>query len=151
MSYYLITKGEMKMNNVSLLGRLTKDVELRYSQSGTAVANFTLAVNRQFKNQNGEREADFIRTLAFGKTAEIIAQYVKKGQQLAVEGRIQTGSYENNEGKTVFTTDVVVNQFTFISDGNRSENNSQQNNQPSNQTFEKQGNPIDIPDDGLPF
>lgn len=139
------------MNNVSLLGRLTKDVELRYSQSGTAVANFTLAVNRQFKNQNGEREADFIRTLAFGKTAEIIAQYVKKGQQLAVEGRIQTGSYENNEGKTVFTTDVVVNQFTFISDGNRSENNSQQNNQPSNQTFEKQGNPIDIPDDDLPF
>src|SRR5699024_4367682 len=100
MSYYLITKGEMKMNNVSLLGRLTKDVELRYSQSGTAVANFTLAVNRQFKNQNGEREADFIRTLAFGKTAEVIAQYVKKGQQLAVEGRIQTGSYENNEGKT---------------------------------------------------
>ena len=139
------------MNNVSILGRLTKDVELRYSQSGTAVANFTLAVNRQFKNQNGEREADFIRTLAFGKTAEIIAQYAKKGQQLAVEGRIQTGSYENNEGKTVFTTDVVVNQFTFISDGNRNENNSQPNNQPSNQTFEKQGNPIDIPDDDLPF
>ena len=147
------------MNNWSGVGRLTKDVDLRYSQSGNAVGNFTLAVNRPFKNQNGEREADFIRILAFGKTAETIAQYVKKGQQLGIEGRIQTGSYENKQGQMVYTTDVVVNQFTFISESKGGQQNTQQNNvqwnqqqgqfQQQNNGMQGQGAPID--DQDLPF
>ena len=153
------------MNNWSGLGRLTKDVDLRYSQSGNAVGNFTLAVNRPFKNQNGEREADFIRILAFGKTAETIAQYVKKGQQLGIEGRIQTGSYENKQGQMVYTTDVVVNQFTFISESKGSQqqgnntnqynnHNQQQNTQQQsnfNQTMQGSGKQVDISDSDLPF
>lgn len=147
------------MNNWSGVGRLTKDVDLRYSQSGTAVANFTLAINRPFKNQDGEREADFIRILAFGKTAETIAQYVKKGQQLGIEGRIQTGSYENKQGQMVYTTDIVVNQFTFISESKGGQQNTQQNNvqwnqqqgqfQQQNNGMQGQGAPID--DQDLPF
>ena len=147
------------MNNWSGVGRLTKDVDLRYSQSGTAVANFTLAINRPFKNQDGEREADFIRILAFGKTAETIAQYVKKGQQLGIEGRIQTGSYENKQGQMVYTTDVVVNQFTFISESKGGQQSTQQNNvqwnqqqgqfQQQNNGMQGQGAPID--DQDLPF
>lgn len=154
------------MNNVSILGRTTREVDLRYSQTGTAVGNFTLAVNRQFKNQNGEREADFIRCIAFGKTAEIIAQYVKKGQQLGIEGRIQTGSYQNQEGQTVYTTDVVVNQFTFISEskGQQQGNNSNQYNNPNQQQntqqqssfneqqpMQGQGQEVSITDSDLPF
>ena len=147
------------MNNWSGVGRLTKDVDLRYSQSGTAVANFTLAINRPFKNQDGEREADFIRILAFGKTAETIAQYVKKGQQLGIEGRIQTGSYENKQGQMVYTTDIVVNQFTFISESKGGQQQGQQNNvqwnqqqgqfQQQNNGMQGQGAPID--DQDLPF
>lgn len=143
------------MNNVSLLGRLTKDVELRYSQTGTANASFTLAVDNPFKkSQNGEREADFIRCVAFGKTAEIIAEYVKKGQQLAIEGRIQTGSYENQQGQRVFTTDVIVNQFTFVSGQGNQQSNSNQaqgNQQQQSNPFQGQGNQVDIPGDDLPF
>ncbi len=147
------------MNNWSGVGRLTKDVDLRYYQSGTAVANFTLAINRPFKNQDGEREADFIRILAFGKTAETIAQYVKKGQQLGIEGRIQTGSYENKQGQMVYTTDIVVNQFTFISESKGGQQQGQQNNvqwnqqqgqfQQQNNGMQGQGAPID--DQDLPF
>src|SRR5699024_10145466 len=124
--------------------------------SGTAVANFTLAINRPFKNQDGEREADFIRILAFGKTAETIAQYVKKGQQLGIEGRIQTGSYENKQGQMVYTTDIVVNQFTFISEskGGQQQSNVQWNQQQGQ--FQKQNNPMQnqgapIDDQDLPF
>lgn len=146
------------MNNWTGIGRTTKEIELKYSQSGTAIASFTLAVNRQFKNQNGERETDFIRCIAFGKTGETLAQYVKKGQQLGIEGRIQTGSYENNEGKRVYTTDVVVNQFTFVSENkgqqstnmNNSTNNTNQSQQ-APQVPKSDGQQIDISDEDLPF
>jgi single-strand DNA-binding protein len=104
------------MNNVSLLGRLTKDVDLKFAAgSGTAVASFTLAVNRPFK----KNETDFINCKAFAKTAEILAQYVFKGQQLGVTGHIQTGKYKNKEGKDVYTTEVIVNSFDFISQSNK--------------------------------
>ena len=105
------------MNNVNLIGRLTKDIEIR--QAGTTnVARFTLAVNRQFKKD----ESDFINCVAFGKTAEIMAQYVKKGHQVGLNGRIQTGSYEK-DGTRVFTTDVIVDSFDFLTNA-KSNNNS---------------------------
>ena len=95
------------MNNVTLLGRITKELELKvYGE--TKVVNFSLAVNRKFK----KNEADFIMCKAFNKTAEIMSQYLNKGSQIAVEGRIQTGSYEK-EGKRVYTTDVIVGSFYF--------------------------------------
>lgn len=104
------------MNNVSLLGRLTKDVDLKFAAgSGIAVASFTLAVNRPFKKD----ETDFINCKAFAKTAEILAQYVFKGQQLGVTGHIQTGKYKNKENKDVYTTEVIVNSFNFISQSNK--------------------------------
>ncbi len=169
------------MNNTSLLGRLTRDVDLSYSQTGVAVGTFTLAVNRKFKSQNGEYEADFIRCKAFKKTAEIIAEYVKKGQQLAITGHIQTGSYQNNEGNTVYTTDVIVDSFTFVesrkssnstntdvyqrsntntSNTNQNETYAPKNNEYAyNQTNDNQsqaqntdlGQKIDIHSDDLPF
>ena len=94
------------MNRVCLVGRITKDVELRMSTSGVAVAIFTLAVNRTMK-KDGEQEADFISCVAFGKTAEFMDKYVKKGYLLSVDGRIQTGSYDDKNGHKVYTTDIM--------------------------------------------
>lgn len=102
------------MNNVNLTGRLTKDPELRYSASGVAVCTFTLAVNRSFTNAEGEREADFPQVVAFKGTAESTANYMKKGSLVAVEGRLQTRNYENNEGFTVWVTEVVANNIHFL-------------------------------------
>ena len=102
------------MNNVTLIGRLTRDPEVRYT-SGTqmAVARFTIAVDRQFK-RDGEPTADFIPIVAFGKTAELCERFISKGRQVAVEGRIQTGSYTNKDGNKVYTTDVVANRVEFL-------------------------------------
>lgn len=106
------------MNNVILIGRLTRDPELRYTQqTNTAVARFTVAVDRQ----NGKKEADFIGCKAFGKTAEVIDRYMSKGRQIAIEGRIQTGNYKDKDGRTVYTTAVIVNRVEFI--GSRNDNN----------------------------
>lgn len=113
------------MNIVTLVGRLTKDIDLRFAAgSGIAVANFTLAVNRM-KKEDG---ADFITCKAFGKTAEILSEYVFKGHQLAIVGRMQTGSYENKEGKKVYTTDVIVDKFDFISQGNKEQAKNKKDN-----------------------
>ncbi|MDD2214922.1 MAG: single-stranded DNA-binding protein [Oscillospiraceae bacterium] len=101
------------MNKAILMGRLTRDPELRTTQSGVPVVQFTLAVDRRFKNQNGERQADFISCQAWRQTAEFIAKYFQKGAKLAVVGSIQTGSYEKN-GQTVYTTDVVVEEAYFV-------------------------------------
>ena len=103
------------MNKVILIGRLTRDPEMRYSQgeNPTAIARYTLAVNRPFK-RNGEQEADFISCIAFGNTAEFAEKYLSKGMRVAVEGRIQTGSYTNREGQKVYTTDVVVERQEFL-------------------------------------
>ena len=106
------------MNKVVLIGRLTKDPDLKFvAGTGTAITNFTLAVNRP-KDKNGEVKADFINCVAFGKTAETIAQYLTKGRQLAVFGNIRTGSYEAQDGTKRYTTDVYVEGFDFVDSGN---------------------------------
>lgn len=119
------------MNKTILIGRLTKDIELRYAQSGMAIGRFTLAINRKMtreKRQEAEKNnlptADFIGCIAFGKTAETLSNYVGKGNQLGIEGHIQTGSYEK-EGQRIYTTDVIVDGFTFIDARNKNEGNSQ--------------------------
>ena len=104
------------MNKVILMGRLTRDPEIRYSQSenSTAVARFTLAVDRRFKRDGAnEQSADFISCVAFGRTAEFMERYTRQGTKLVVEGRIQTGSYTNKDGNKVYTTDVVVENTEF--------------------------------------
>lgn len=101
------------MNRAVLVGRLTKDPELRYTQSGIAVANFTIAVNRRFARE-GEQSADFIPVIVWQKAAENVAKYLSKGSQVAVEGRIQTSSYDNKDGQRVFRTEIVADQVEFI-------------------------------------
>lgn len=109
------------MNKVVLIGRTTKSPELRYAPgTGTAVCRFTLAVNRPYKKD----ETDFIKCVAFGKIAETIAQYVLKGRQVAITGSIRTGSYENNAGNKIYTTDVVLDGFEFIGNSNNNQGNS---------------------------
>lgn len=119
------------MNKVVLIGRLTKDPDLRFAAgSGTAVTRLTLAVNRLFKKD----EADFISCIAFGKTGEIIAQYLTKGRQLAISGSIQTGSYEAKDGTRRYTTDVIIDSFDFI------DSNSSNGNARSNSNFNAENN-----------
>lgn len=151
------------MNVVSLVGRLTRDVELRYTPSGTAYGRFTIAVNRRVPNQNGVREADFIACVAWGKTAETLANYTRKGSQIGVQGRIQTGSYDNQQGQKVYTTDVVVENFDFLESKATSDerqanspNDYQATNQFSTPTQTSSQNTsdfeiFDISDDDLPF
>ena len=112
------------MNKIILIGRLTKDPELRYTQSGTAVASFTLAVDRRFSNQSGEREADFVNCVAWQKSAEFVAQYFHKGKQMALEGRLQVRSYDGNDGQKRWVTEVVAEQIEFV--GSKHDNNSNQ-------------------------
>ena len=101
------------MNSVQLVGRLTRDPEVRYTDGGLSVARFSLAVDRRFKNENGPT-ADFPGCIAFGKTAEFIEKYFKKGMRIGIQGRIQTGQYTNNDGNKVYTTDVVVENCEFV-------------------------------------
>ena len=103
------------MNKVILMGRLTRDAEVRYSQgdASTAVARFSLAVDRRFKRDGDEQSADFINCVAFGRTGEFMERFGRKGTKFLVEGRIQTGSYTNRDGQKVYTTDVVVEQVEF--------------------------------------
>lgn len=116
------------MLNVSALtGRITKDLDLRYTQAGKAVASFILAVNRPFTNQNGENEADFITCVVWGKTAETMANTLHKGSLIAVEGRIQTRNYENQQGTRVYVTEVVVTTFSFLESKAQSGTRQQQN------------------------
>lgn len=120
------------MNKVVLVGRLTRDPELRYTGNNTPVASFTLAVNRPFTTQSGEREADFINIVVWRKQAENVKNYLTQGSQAAVEGRIQTRSYDGEDGKKRYITEVVADNVEFLS-SNRSSNN--QNSVPSNQGF----------------
>lgn len=102
------------MNRTILVGRLTKDPELRYTPSGVAVATFTLAVNRTFTNQSGEREADFINCVVWRKQAENVANFLKKGSLAGIDGRIQTRSFEGQDGKRVYVTEVVAESVQFL-------------------------------------
>lgn len=102
------------MNKVHLIGRLTANVELRYNNSNIAYTRFNLAVNRNFLNADGEREADFISCIAWRKTAELICEHFTKGSEFGLSGRIQTGNYQKDNGDKVYTTDVVVDEINFI-------------------------------------
>lgn len=101
------------MNSVQLVGRFTRDPEIRYTDGGSTIARFSLAVDRRFKSENGPT-ADFPNCVAFGKTAEFIEKYFHKGMRMGCQGRIQTGSYTNNDGQKVYTTDVVVENCEFV-------------------------------------
>ena len=112
------------MNRVELVGRLTAKPELRYTPSNVPTTRFSIAVNRTFKNEQGGRDADFINILAWRKTAELICNYFDKGNQIGLEGRIQTGSYDDKDGNKRYTTEVVVDQVYFIDSKNASASSS---------------------------
>jgi len=135
------------MNKTLLIGRATKDPDIRYTQSEQpmTIARFNLAVDRRFKKEGEQQTADFISCVAFGKTAEFIEKYVFKGTKIAVEGRIQTGSYTNNDGNKVYTTDVVVEQVEFAG----SKTDSKSAAKESNDDFMNVADELD--DEGLPF
>ncbi|ECP2240863.1 single-stranded DNA-binding protein [Listeria monocytogenes] len=159
------------MNRVILVGRLTKDPELRYTPAGAAVATFTLAVNRTFTNQQGEREADFINCVVWRKPAENVANFLKKGSMAGVDGRVQTRNYEGNDGKRVYVTEIVAESVQFLEpklnavEGSTPNNNQNEANYSNNNkngsyrasssqnsdSFANEGKPIDISDDDLPF
>jgi single-strand DNA-binding protein len=124
----------MSLNSVSLTGRLTKEVDLRYTSNGTAVGTFTLAVDRQFKNAQGEKETDFVNAVIWKKSAEALANYTRKGSLIGITGRIQTRNYENQQGQRVFVTEVVAENFTFL------ESKNSQNNAPQGNNSNWQGN-----------
>lgn len=162
------------INSLALTGRLTRDVDLRYTQSGTAVGTFTLAVDRQYK-RDGEPTADFINCVIWRKSAENLAKFTKKGSLIGVEGRIQTRNYENQQGKTVFVAEVVVENFALL-EPKRSQQAAPAPQQPqtapqqtggnsyvpqpkpaqtapqaSNDPFASNSKQLDISDDDLPF
>lgn len=159
------------MNRVMLVGRLTKDPDLRYTPAGVAVATFTLAVNRTFTNQQGEREADFINCVVWRKPAENVANFLKKGSMAGVDGRVQTRNYEGNDGKRVYVTEIVAESVQFLEpkqnavEGSTPNNNQNEANYSNNNkngsyrasssqnsdSFANEGKPIDISDDDLPF
>ena len=141
------------INTVTIVGRMTKDCDLKYTPNGKAVGNFTLAVNRPFKNAQGQQEADFIMCQVWGKSAENLANYMKKGSQVGVVGRINTRNYENSEGKRVYVTEVVADQVAFLESKGQSNNqsNNQQQKPPADDPFKGHGEPIDVSDDDLPF
>ncbi|WP_155964291.1 single-stranded DNA-binding protein [Streptococcus ruminantium] len=162
------------INNVVLVGRMTRDAELRYTPSNQAVATFTLAVNRNFKNQNGEREADFINVVIWRQQAENLANWAKKGAMIGVTGRIQTRSYDNQQGQRVYVTEVVAESFQLLESrsvregqggystgssfaGGNDYNSSYQAPSQSTPNFAREespfgtSNPMDISDDDLPF
>jgi len=140
------------INRTVLVGRMTKDVDLRYTQTGKAVGNVTLAVNRPFKNQNtGEYDADFIPIVIWGKQAENLAQYMKKGSQIGVDGRIQTRTYDDKDGKKVYVTEVVADSIQFLESKQSNKSTERQQIDAYNAELEKHGNPIDVNDDDLPF
>ena len=162
------------INNVVLVGRMTKDAELRYTPSNVAVATFTLAVNRNRKNENGEREADFINVVIWRQAAENLANWAKKGALIGIVGSIQTRNYENQQGQRVYVTEVIANQFHMLESRNQQEqgNSFQNGNNSQGGGFYPGGspqsefsggssggyqspfgnsNPMDISDDDLPF
>ncbi|HHC9878710.1 TPA: single-stranded DNA-binding protein [Staphylococcus aureus] len=138
------------LNRAVLVGRLTKDPELRSAPNGVNVGTFTLAVNRTFTNAQGEREADFINVVVFKKQAENVKNYLSKGSLAGVDGRLQTRSYENKVGQRVFVTEVVADSVQFL----EPKNNNQQNNQQYNGQTQTSNNPFDTNADSiedLPF
>lgn len=136
------------MNKAFLIGRLTRDPELRYSSSNTAIVNFTIAVDRQYTNKEGQRETDFIRIVAYNKQAENIKKFVTKGSLVAVDGRIQTGSYDDKDGKKVYTTDIVADRVQFLDSRNSgSQNVPSETNDVSPSDFQTTPTETNVSDD----
>ncbi|EGQ1786182.1 single-stranded DNA-binding protein [Staphylococcus pseudintermedius] len=139
------------LNRVVLVGRLTKDPDFRTTPSGVSVATFTLAVNRTFTNAQGEREADFINCVVFRKQAENVKNYLSKGSLAGVDGRLQSRSYENQEGRRVFVTEVVCDSVQFLETKNNNQSQQQGQAPAQDNPFTNANNPIDIDDEDLPF
>lgn len=155
------------INNVVVVGRLTRAVDLRYTSNGTAYASFTLATDRDFKNQNGEKETDFINCVMWRKPAENLANYTKKGSLIGIEGRIQTRNYDNQQGQRVYVTEVLAERFHFL-ESSKTANNDVLNNEGTNtlafnknqnssgnfansDPFTSNGDVFGVNDDDLPF
>ena len=137
------------INNTVLVGRMVRDAELKYTPNNQAVATFSLAVNRNFKSQNGEREADFINCVIWRQQAENLANWAKKGALIGITGRIQTRSYENQQGQRVYVTEVVADSFQLLEfNKQNNQGHSQENSQPD---FSQQAEPMNILDSDLPF
>ncbi|MCZ8517426.1 single-stranded DNA-binding protein [Paenibacillus filicis] len=161
------------LNRVILIGRLTRDPELRYTPAGVAVTQFTLAVDRPFSSNQGQREADFIPVVTWRQLAETCANYLRKGRLAAVEGRIQVRNYDNNEGRKVYVTEVIADNVRFLESANSANREEGMSSGAMNQgggnsgggnrgggygggrdnqdPFQDDGKPIDISDDDLPF
>lgn len=155
------------INNVTVVGRLTRAVDLRYTSNGTAYASFTLATDRDFKNQNGEKETDFINCVMWRKPAENLANYTKKGSLIGIEGRIQTRNYDNQQGQRVYVTEVLAERFHFLESSKTANNdvlsnegtntlgfNKNQNssgNFANSDPFTSGGDVFNVNDDDLPF
>lgn len=137
------------INNVVLVGRIVRDPELRYTSQNTAVATFTLAVNRRFKNAQGEREADFINCVIWRQPAENLANWAKKGTLVGITGSIQVRNYENKEGQRVYVTEVLADNFQMLeSNSNKTEKGKTKSNQDKDPSA---GSPMEVSDDDLPF
>ncbi|CCQ96452.1 Single-stranded DNA-binding protein [[Clostridium] ultunense Esp] len=159
-----VGEGTILLNRVVLIGRLTKDPELRYTPSGVPVTTFTLAVDRNYTNSQGEREADFIPIVTWRQLAELCANYLKKGRLTALEGRIQTRHYDNQDGRRVYVTEVVADNVRFI-DSNRDRQDQtpyaygspsgrgskEEEHRPANEPFAGESEPINLSEDDLPF
>lgn len=155
------------MNNANLVGRLTRPVDLRYTQTGIAYGSFTLAVTRKYKNKDGEREAGFINCVIWKKGAELLANYTQKGSLIGVSGPIQTRSYDNQQGQRVYVTEVLVENFDLLESRKTADNgvlnsggintqsyNKNQNlggNFANNDPFTANGETFEVQDDDLPF
>lgn len=140
-----------KMNKVFLIGRLTRNPELRYTESNIPVAMFTLAINRSFTNNDGDREADFINIVVWNKKAENVSKYLSKGSRVAIDGRIQTRSYDGDDGKKRYITEVVANQVEFLESKKESTTTDEEVIEEENNPFKDFGDSIEISDDELPF
>jgi single-strand DNA-binding protein len=148
------------LNKVILIGRLTRDPEMRYTPQGVAVASFAIAVERPYTNAQKEKEVDYINIVVWRQQAELCAQYLRKGRLVAIDGRLQIRNYDNSEGKKVYVTEVVAESVRFLESanaGNRDESTGFQPSAPRpaankiNDPFEDDGKPIDLSDDDLPF
>ena len=141
------------MNKVCLTGRITKNIELKYNQNNVAITSFTLAVTRKFKNKNGEYESDFINCIAYKSTAELLNKYIKKGDLLGIEGRIQTRNYEDKDGKRVYVTEVIVDSIDFLQSRKDESKQETENTKQklSDDVFSEFGSSIEITDDDVAF
>ncbi len=140
------------LNKSILIGRLTKEPELKYTNTGVAVCTFTLAIDRPFKDSQGNKEADFLNIVTWRQLAETCANYLKKGRLCAVEGRIQIRNYENNEGRRIYITEIVADNVRFLESGNRAEaEETGANKIQQRDPFDDKSQPLDILDSKLPF